>query len=267
MMNNEPIIRLGFFFGTLLLMVLWEKLAPCRQPIASQLLRQLNNLGIAILNTMLLRSIFPVAAVGSAILATQQDWGLFNTIMIPNWLSISLSIVLLDLTIYWQHRLFHTLPLGWRIHKVHHADPDFDVTTGLRFHPIEILLSMSIKIAAIWLLGIPPLAVLIFEVLLNATAMFNHSNVALPEPFDHFLRLFIVTPDMHRIHHSVIPAETNSNFGFNLTYWDHLFGTYHSDPKIRQQEMSIGLPEYQQDSQVAKFLGMLILPFVTENQD
>ena len=267
MMNNEPIIRLSFFFGTLLLMVLWEKLAPCRQPNTSQLLRQLNNLGIAILNTILLRSIFPVAAVGSAILATQQGWGLFNTIMMPNWLSILLSIVALDLIIYWQHRLFHTWPLGWRIHKVHHADPDFDVTTGLRFHPIEILLSMSIKIILIWLLGIPPLAVLIFEVLLNATAMFNHSNIALPESLDRFVRLLIVTPDMHRIHHSVVPAEANSNFGFNLTCWDHLFGTYHSDPKIGQQEMLIGLLEYQQDQRVAKLLGMLMIPFIAGSQD
>jgi sterol desaturase/sphingolipid hydroxylase (fatty acid hydroxylase superfamily) len=269
MISNEPTIRLSFFFGILVLMALSEKIAPRRHPTTSSPLRQLNNLGIAVLNTILLRSIFPVAAVGSALLAAQQGWGLFNTIMMPGWLSILLSIVLLDLVIYWQHRLFHALSLCWQIHKVHHADPVFDVTTGLRFHPIEILLSMGIKITAIWLLGIPPLAVLIFEILLNATAMFNHSNMALPEPFDHFMRLFIVTPDMHRIHHSVIPAENNSNFGFNLTCWDRLFGTYRADPIAGQEQMLIGLPEYQQDQRVAKLLGMLILPFVvvTENQD
>jgi sterol desaturase/sphingolipid hydroxylase (fatty acid hydroxylase superfamily) len=266
-MNNEPIIRFSFFFGILVLMALWEKLAPRRQPTNSLLLRQLNNLGIAILNTVLLRSIFPVAAVGIALLAAQQGWGIFNIIALPSWLTILLSIVLLDLIIYGQHVLFHAIPIGWQIHKVHHADPDFDVTTGLRFHPIEILLSMGIKIIAIWLLGIPPLAVLIFEVLLNATAMFNHSNISLPGSFEHLVRLFIVTPDMHRIHHSVIPEETNSNFGFNLTCWDHLFGTYLADPIAGQDKISIGLPEYQQDQRVAKFLGMLILPFVADIQD
>jgi sterol desaturase/sphingolipid hydroxylase (fatty acid hydroxylase superfamily) len=267
MMNNEPTIRLSFFFGILIIMALWEKLAPRRPSHTSLSLRQLNNLGIAILNTVLLRSIFPVAAVGSAILAAQQGWGIFNIIFLPSGLTILLSIVLLDLIIYGQHVLFHVIPIGWQIHKVHHADPDFDVTTGLRFHPIEILLSMGIKISAIWLLGIPPLAVLIFEVLLNATAMFNHSNISLPGILEHFGRLFIVTPDMHRIHHSVIPAETNSNFGFNLTCWDRLFGTYRADPIAGQEQMSIGLSEYQQDQRVAKLLGMLILPFVADIQD
>jgi sterol desaturase/sphingolipid hydroxylase (fatty acid hydroxylase superfamily) len=266
-MNNEATIRLSFFCGILTLMVVWEKIAPHRQPNAYSSFRQLNNLGIAILNTFLLRSIFPVAAVGSAILAAQQGWGIFNIIFLPSWLTILLSIVLLDLIIYGQHVLFHALPIGWQIHKVHHSDPDFDVTTGLRFHPIEILLSMGIKILAIWLLGIAPFAVLIFEVLLNATAMFNHSNISLPGLFEHCVRLFIVTPDMHRIHHSVIPAETNSNFGFNLTCWDRLFGTYLADPIAGQEKMSIGLPEYQQDQRVAKLLGMLILPFVADIQD
>jgi sterol desaturase/sphingolipid hydroxylase (fatty acid hydroxylase superfamily) len=267
MMNNEPTIRLSFFFGILIIMALWEKLAPRRQLHTSFPLRQLNNLGIAILNTVLLRSIFPVAAVGSAILAAQQGWGIFNILVLPSWLTILLSIVFLDLIIYGQHVLLHAIPIGWQIHKVHHADPDFDVTTGLRFHPIEILLSMGIKISAIWLLGIPPLAILIFEILLNATAMFNHSNISLPGILDHFARLFIVTPDMHRIHHSVIPAETNSNFGFNLTCWDFLFGTYRYEPIAGQEKMSIGLPEYQQDQRVAKLLGMLILPFVADIQD
>jgi sterol desaturase/sphingolipid hydroxylase (fatty acid hydroxylase superfamily) len=244
-------------------MALWEKLAPRRQLAGSQPWRWLSNVGIAVLNTVLLRLVFPTAAVGSAVFAREHGWGLLNTIDLPLWLSVLLSIILLDLIIYGQHVLLHRWSVGWSIHKVHHADPGFDVTTGLRFHPIEILLSMGIKILAISLLGIPALAVLIFEILLNATAMFNHSNIAWPDSIDRCCRLFIVTPDMHRIHHSVIPAETNSNFGFNLTCWDRLFGTYRAEPLLGQEQMSIGLMEYQQDQRVEQLPWMLILPFLT----
>jgi sterol desaturase/sphingolipid hydroxylase (fatty acid hydroxylase superfamily) len=245
-------------------MALWEKLAPRRHLTGTQPWRWLSNVGIAVLNTVLLRLVFPTAAVGSAVVARENGWGLLNTIDLPLWLVVLLSIILLDLIIYGQHVLLHRWPVGWSIHQVHHADPGFDVTTGLRFHPIEILLSMGIKILAISLLGAPAVAVLIFEILLNATALFNHSNIALPDSIDHFLRLFIVTPDMHRIHHSVIPAETNSNFGFNLTYWDRLFGTYRAEPMLGQEQMSIGLMEYQQDHRVEQLPGMLILPFLTK---
>jgi sterol desaturase/sphingolipid hydroxylase (fatty acid hydroxylase superfamily) len=243
-------------------MAFWEKIAPRRPPTVANPLRWLSNVGIAVFNTVLLRIAFPAAAVGSALFARENGWGLLNTINLPPWLAMLLSMIALDLIIYGQHMLFHTIPIGWQIHKVHHADPDFDVTTGLRFHPIEILLSMGIKILAISLLGTPVLAVLIFEILLNATAMFNHSNIALPGSIDRFLRLFIVTPDMHRIHHSVIVDETNSNFGFNLTCWDRLFGTYRAEPMLGQQHMSIGLIEYQQDQLVERLPGMLILPFL-----
>ncbi len=261
LLAQEPLIRAVFFFGILGIMSLWEKLSPSRPLSLSKPWRWGSNLGLVALNTVLLRAIFPLAAVGFAVIATKQGWGFFNLLTLPHWLVILLSVTVLDLVIYWQHVLFHALPPLWRLHKVHHADRDFDVTTGLRFHPIEILLSMGIKIVAIALLGAPPVAVLIFEILLNATAMFNHGNVSLPPSIDRRLRWFFVTPDMHRIHHSVIPQETNSNYGFNLPWWDYLFGTYRALPAQGYQGMTIGLLEYQDTPGVARLPWMLFLPF------
>lgn len=258
---QEPLIRSVFFFGILGIMALWERLSPSRRLSVSKPLRWGSNLGLVVLNTVLLRAGFPLAAVGFAAIAAEQGWGLFNVVALPGWLAILLSVMALDLVIYWQHVMFHALPTLWRLHKVHHADRDFDVTTGLRFHPIEIFLSMGIKIAAIALLGAPPVAVLIFEVLLNATAMFNHGNVSLPRSVDRLLRWVVVTPDMHRIHHSVITQETNSNYGFNLPWWDYLFGTYRARPAKGNQGMTIGLTEYQNTLRVAQLPWMLLLPF------
>lgn len=202
---SEQLIRTVCFFGVLGIMALWERLTPSRRPSVSKPLRWGSNLGLVVLNTVLLRAFFPLAAVGFAAIAAEQGWGLFNLLQLPGWLVILLSVLALDLVIYWQHVMFHALPTLWRLHKVHHADRNLDATTGLRFHPIEIFLSMGIKIAAIALLGAPPVAVLTFEVLLNAIAMFNHGNVSLSRPVDRLLRGFVVTPDMHRVHHSVIP--------------------------------------------------------------
>ena len=258
---QEPLIRSVFFFGILGIMALWERLSPSRRLSVSRPLRWGSNLGLVVLNTVLLRAVFPLAAVGFAAIAVEQGWGLLNVVALPGWLAILLSVMALDLVIYWQHVMFHALPTLWRLHKVHHADRDFDVTTGLRFHPIEIFLSMGIKIAAIALLGAPPVAVLIFEVLLNATAMFNHGNVSLPRSVDRLLRWVVVTPDMHRIHHSVIVQETNSNYGFNLPWWDYLFGTYRARPAKGNQGMTIGLTEYQNTLRVAQLPWMLLLPF------
>ena len=241
LLNNEPMIRFGCFFGILIWLSVWEVIAPRRRLSISKPMRWLNNLGLVVLNTIVLRALFPTAAVGTAALASQQSWGLFNTIALPDWQVVLLSLLGLDLIIYLQHVMFHALPTRWRLHKVHHADRDFDVTTALRFHPLEILLSMGIKIISIVVLGIPTPAVFIFEVLLNGTAMFNHSNILLPNQLDRFLRLLIVTPDMHRVHHSIIVAETNSNFGFNLPWWDYLFGTYRANPANPHPEMRIGL--------------------------
>jgi sterol desaturase/sphingolipid hydroxylase (fatty acid hydroxylase superfamily) len=260
-MSNESIVRLGFFIGVLLIMAIWEAVAPRRQLNISKLLRWANNLGIVALNTILLRKVLPVAAVSMAVVATEKHWGLLNQIALPAWLAVIFSVVALDFIIYCQHIIFHLVPWLWRLHLVHHADLDFDVTTGLRFHPIEILLSMAIKIAAVIALGIPVLAVIIFEVLLNATSMFEHSNVYLPENFDRWWRRFIVTPDMHRVHHSIVPQETNSNFGFNLSWWDYLFGTYREQPSSGHEQMIIGLSQWQ-DRQVGYLHWMLILPFL-----
>src|SRR5215813_2869430 len=231
----EPIIRLSCFFGVLVLMTLWEVLTP-RRPQAIP-----NNLGIVVLNTFVVRLLFPLAGVGMAFHAQTMGWGLFNIVPVPGWLAIPTSVLLLDLTIYGQHVMFHAVTFLWRLHRMHHADLEFDVTTGLRFHPGEIVVSMLIKLAAVFVLGPAPIAVLIFEVMLNATSMFNHGNVRLPARLDHVLRLFVVTPEMHRVHHSIDRRETDSNFGFNLPWWDHLFGTYRAQPSLGHARMMLGI--------------------------
>jgi sterol desaturase/sphingolipid hydroxylase (fatty acid hydroxylase superfamily) len=241
----EPAIRLGFFLGVLVLMALWEALAPRRPQSIKRGLRWPNNLGLVVIDTLVVHLLFPVAAVGMAFLAQTKGWGLLNIIPAPAWLAISASVLLLDLTIYFQHVTFHALPLLWRLHRMHHADLEFDVTTGLRFHPGEIIFSMVIKLAAVLVLGAPPLAVLIFEVLLNATSMFNHGNVRLPSWLDRPLRFVVVTPEMHRVHHSIDRRETDSNFGFNLPWWDRLFGTYRAQPALGHLRMTLGINRFR----------------------
>ena len=241
LMTNEMTLRLGFFCGVFMVMALWEVVAPCRRLLVSKSTRWANNLILVATNTLLLRLIFPTAAVGVATFAMSEGWGLLNHYPLPLMLAIILSVVVLDLAIYLQHVMVHAIPLLWRLHRVHHADLDFDVTTGARFHPLEIILSMLIKFAVILLLGPPLVAVVLFEILLNATAMFNHSNVQLPKRLDRIVRWFVVTPDMHRVHHSVEDDETNSNFGFSLPWWDRLLGTYRDQPRAGQQNMTIGI--------------------------
>jgi sterol desaturase/sphingolipid hydroxylase (fatty acid hydroxylase superfamily) len=260
-LGYESIVRLSVFLGVLVLMAAWELLAPRRALIARKPLRWLSNLALVGLNTLVLRVLIPLGAAGMALLAEEQGWGLLNTLAMPPWLAIVLAVVALDFVIYLQHVLFHAVPALWRLHMVHHADLDFDVTTGVRFHTLEILLSMGIKLAAVILLGAPALAVLIFEVLLNATSMFSHGNVRLPHWLDQGLRLVVVTPEMHRVHHSVNPGETNSNFGFNLPWWDYLLGTYHAQPAEGHEGMTIGLSQFQ-DERVEQLHWMLALPFL-----
>jgi sterol desaturase/sphingolipid hydroxylase (fatty acid hydroxylase superfamily) len=259
--SMESAVRLGMFAGVLLVMAVGELLAPRRRLTVGKPLRWFSNLGLVALDTLAVRVVLPAGAVGMALAAQEHGWGLFNNLSLPGWLAVFLSVVILDLAIYLQHILFHAVPILWRLHMVHHADLDFDVTTGLRFHTIEILLSMGIKIAAVVLLGAPALGVLIFEVLLNATSMFNHANVRLPLWLDRLLRLAVVTPDMHRVHHSVIVRETNSNFGFNLPWWDFLFGTYRPQPVEGHEGMTIGLAQFR-DERVDRLHWMLALPFV-----
>ena len=259
--DYEPTIRLGFFFGIFLIMALWEVLAPRRQLTEPKGKRWLNNIGLVALNTLLVRVLFPTAAVGMAQYASQQSWGMLNLLDWPYWLSIVFAVVILDAAIYLQHVMFHAIPACWRLHRVHHADLDFDVTTGARFHPVEIVLSMLIKFAVIILLGPPLVAVVIFEVLLNATAMFNHANVRLPLPLDRIIRWLIVTPDMHRVHHSHLEHETNSNFGFNLSLWDRLFGTYRDQPQDGHTGMVIGIDTWHDPAHCVRLPGMLMMPF------
>lgn len=261
-MANEVAIRLGFFFCVFAVMAVWELVAPKRALTVSKTVRWINNLGLVFLNSFVLRLLFPAAAVGMALFASQQGWGLFNYLDAPFWLAVLTSIVIMDFVIYLQHIMVHAVPVLWRLHRVHHADLDFDVTTGSRFHPLEIILSMFIKFATIMLLGPPVVAVLIFEVILNATALFNHGNVRIPKVIDRVLRWFVVTPDMHRVHHSVEDDETNSNFGFNLPWWDRLFGTYRNQPRAGHTAMTIGIHKYRTPKQVSWLPGMLALPFI-----
>jgi len=262
LLDNEVQVRLAFFFGIFAVMAVWEMLAPRRELTVSKTVRWLNNLGLVFLNSLVLRLVFPAAAVGVAAVAQQRGWGVMNIYQIPFALSVVFSVMLMDMVIYLQHVMVHAIPVLWRLHRVHHADLDYDVTTGARFHPIEILLSMVIKIGTIMVLGPPLVAVVIFEVILNATAMFNHSNVRLPLGLDSVLRWFLVTPDMHRVHHSVEDDETNSNFGFSLPWWDRLFGTYRDQPRAGHEGMTIGIHKLRDVRQVQWLPGMLILPFV-----
>ena len=245
LLANEPLIRMAFFLGILVAMAIWEVAAPRRRREIPRLIRWSNNLGVVVIDTLLVRLTFPVVAVGLAVMAEAQGWGLFNIFDVPFWLAFFLSVLALDLAIYLQHVMFHAVPALWRLHRMHHADLEFDVSTGLRFHPVEILLSMGIKLAVVAALGPPALAVLVFEVLLNATSMFNHSNIRIPAAIDRVLRLVVVTPDMHRVHHSIIAHETNSNFGFNLPWWDRLLGTYRPQPREGHERMTIGIEQFR----------------------
>lgn len=261
---HEPAIRLSFFLGVFAIVALWELAAPRRALTVSKALRWSSNLALVLLNTVLLRLLFPFAAVGVAAFGVAHGWGLLNHYAVPFWAAVPLAVIALDFVIWLQHVMVHAVPALWRLHRVHHADPDYDVTTGARFHPIEIVLSMLIKFATIMVLGPPVVAVVMFEVLLNATAMFNHGNIRLPLALDRVLRWLVVTPDMHRVHHSVEDDETNSNFGFNLPWWDRLFGTYRAQPRAGHLAMTIGIHGHTDPREVARLDGMLLLPFKGE---
>ena len=257
---NEATIRLGAFVGVFTAMALWEAAVPRRLRSYSRFRRWPSNLAIVVLNTALLRIVLPATAVSLALAGERRGWGLFNNLPVPFWAAVVASVLLLDIAIYLQHVMFHAVPALWRVHRMHHADLDFDVTTGARFHPIEIVLSMLIKFGVVVALGAPALGVLIFEVLLNATSMFNHGNVRIPLGLDRYLRWLVVTPDMHRVHHSIVVGETNSNFGFNLPWWDRLLGTYRDQPAAGHDRMTIGIEQFR----VARELWldrMLLQPF------
>lgn len=245
LLANAAPIRLAVFFLMLTAMALWEWVAPRRSLPVERRRRWPGNLGLLAVDYVVLRIAFPVATVGFAEFVAANGWGLLPLAALPGWLAIVAGVLFLDLVIYFQHVLLHAVPVLWRLHRVHHADLGFDVTTGLRFHPAEILLSMLLKLAAIAALGAPPIAVLLFELILNAAAMFNHGNVRIPTSVDRWLRLLIVTPDMHRVHHSIVRNETNSNFGFNFPWWDRWFGTYRAQPRAGHQAMTIGIEQFR----------------------
>jgi sterol desaturase/sphingolipid hydroxylase (fatty acid hydroxylase superfamily) len=264
LLGHEPAVRLGVFIGIFAIIAAWELAAPRRTLRESKALRWTHNLALTLLNNVLMRAALPVAAIGVAAFATQRGMGLFNLIHLPQPLTILLCVLALDLAIYLQHLMFHAVPLLWRLHRVHHADLDFDVTTGSRFHSIEIGLSTLIKFAVILVLGPPAVAVLVFEILLNASSMFNHGNVRIPAAIERVLRCVVVTPDMHRVHHSIDPRETNSNFGFCLTWWDRLFGTYRAQPLAGHEAMTIGIDRFRASREL--WLDrMLLQPFRSED--
>ena len=261
-MQNEKTIRMGFFLGIFMVMALFELIAPRRKLTQPKLVRWTNNIGLVFFNTFVLRFIFPTAAVGMALVAQEHGWGLINYFHIALLPAVIISVIAMDFFIYIQHVMVHAIPVLWRLHRVHHADLDYDVTTGARFHTLEIILSMIIKFAVILLLGPPVIAVVIFEVLLNAMAMFNHSNVRIPDGIDRILRLFVVTPDMHRVHHSIEDDEANSNFGFNLPWWDRLFGTYLAQPRAGHSDMTIGIRSFRDAKHCSWLNGILLMPFI-----
>ena len=244
-LTHEAGIRLGVFITLLGAMALWEAATPRRTGSFARFRRWPSNLAIVALNTACVRVLLPATSVSLALAGERRGWGLLNNLPVPAWLAVVASVVLLDAAIYLQHVMVHAVPALWRVHRMHHADLDFDVTTGARFHPIEIVLSMLIKFGVVAALGAPALVVLVFEVLINATSMFNHGNVRIPIRLDRYLRWFVVTPDMHRIHHSIVVNETNSNFGFNLSWWDRLLGTYGDQPAAGHLGMTIGIEQFR----------------------
>jgi sterol desaturase/sphingolipid hydroxylase (fatty acid hydroxylase superfamily) len=260
-MEYESAIRLISFVLVFILIAAWEIMMPRRALTTSKKWRWFNNLSIIAINPYLLNLIFPILAVGMARTAQVNGWGLLNYFNLPYPIALIAGFVVMDLVIYLQHIMFHAVPLFWRLHMVHHADLDIDLTTGLRFHPVEIALSMAVKMMVISALGPPIASVLVFEVVLNGTAMFNHGNIAIPRALDRWLRWFVVTPDMHRVHHSVIIRETNSNYGFNLAVWDRMFGTYQGQPRKGHTDMVIGLAQFRDEKRLT-LPWLLILPLI-----
>jgi len=266
MQFDETHFRIVVFFGVLIAMIALELIFPARQlpkekDSPEQATRLLGNFSLLVLSNFISRIVLPIGLAGLALYTTEQQSGLFNQLNLPSWLTITLSILLLDMLIYWQHRLFHKVPLLWRLHKVHHADPHVDASTALRFHPIEIIASLAIKATAVFVLGVPAIAVVLFEILLNAFAIFNHANIRLPKKIEGVARYFLMTQILHRIHHSQLPEEANSNYGFSVIWWDKLFGSYIANASKPDREINIGLVEYPNAKQNAHFWGLLSMPF------
>ncbi len=262
----EPWLRPAAFLATLIIMFALETLWPRKQRTESRFQRTWNNLALSVLNSVAVRFVPLLSAVGAAAYAEANGIGLFHWIWLPIGIEYLIVLMLLDLIIYWQHVASHHVPILWRFHQVHHADHDLDASSGLRFHPLEIALSMAIKCLAVLLLGAPPESVVLFEIVLNSCAVFNHSNVRIPLGLDRVLRMLVVTPDMHRVHHSIHSDETNSNYGFNIPWWDRLFGTYRSQPRDQHEAMQLGISAYPLTGQTVPIWAMLKLPFLSNGR-
>lgn len=258
--SSEVFIRLGCFVGLFALLATLESWFPRRVRLVARRLRWPSNLGVSVMNQLVVRLILPASAIALAMVVEQKGWGLLGVVATVPWFEVLFAVLALDLAIYWQHRAFHAVPLLWRFHRMHHADTEFDVTTGIRFHPLSVVPSAFIKLGAVLLIGPAPVAVLIFEVLLNATSLFNHSNLKVPPRFDRFLRMLVVTPDMHRVHHSSDTSETNTNFGFNFPLWDRMFGSYQAQPTKGHTDMEVGLERFR-EPQEQRLDRMLLQPF------
>lgn len=258
-LDTEAPLRFAVFICIFVLLAGLERLYPRRSLRFTRGRRWTANLGLSVLNTLLVRFLVPLAGVGAALLAQERGWGLFNWLELPGWITVGVFLLVFDLTIYLQHRLFHWQPVLWRMHRMHHTDPDYDLTTGNRFHPGSILISAAIKLGLVFVLGPLPIAIVLAEILLNATSMFNHSNIHLPQPLDKLLRRIVVTPDMHRVHHSMDPIEHNRNFGFNFSWWDRIFGTYQDQPRSSHADLVIGIKGFQ-DGEPANILKLLVQP-------
>ena len=258
---TDASLRLSLFFTILLVMLVLESCFPARKSKLTKRVRWLGNFSLLIISSVVARLLVPIGVTGIALYATSQDIGIFNNVNLPTWLVITLSVLLLDLMIYWQHRVFHLVPMLWRFHKVHHADSHIDASTGLRFHPIEIVLSILLKGLAVLILGVPAIAVIIFEVALNGFALFNHANIRLPRWLEYPLRTVLITQVLHRIHHSQVVEETNSNYGFSVSWWDKLFGSYKSEAKKSDEDIDIGLKNYPATNKAAALLSLLKMPF------
>lgn len=258
---TETHIRLIIFISVLIAMMLWEWKRPNRISEVTRIKRWSTNFILLFFGNIIARLMLPAGLAAIGLYAQKNSLGLWNAFDLSLWLTVPLTVIMLDCLIYWQHRLFHRIPWLWRLHKVHHADPHIDASTGLRFHPLEIAMSLLIKIAAVLLLGAPILAILIFEVLLNASSIFNHSNIKLPVKLDKLLKTLIVTQAMHRIHHSQIVRETDSNFGFNLSIWDKLFGSYIEEAVKGDGGIKLGLIEYSSPQTNTSLWALLLMPF------
>ncbi|CAM3751536.1 MULTISPECIES: sterol desaturase family protein [Pseudoalteromonas] len=260
-MTNETLWRLGAFLTILAVMMIVEAMRPARTSPVAAGKRWFANFSLVVLASVLARLTIPIGLTSVALYCQQHSIGLFNQLDLPFELVIVISLLLLDVVIYWQHRLFHKVPLLWRLHRVHHADPHVDTSTGLRFHPIEIVLSIVIKLVIVAVFGVPAIAVLIFEIALNGFALFNHANISLPTKLERALRYVLITQQLHRIHHSQIPAETNSNFGFSVTWWDRLFGSYKTTAQQPDSQLTIGLKQYPTEKHHTSLIALFLMPF------